>query len=152
MKQCISFCLLFFVGTFTCLAQSKDADIKSLTHLREVEWPQAYKTQDTTLLNKILASEFQGIDAAGIVTNKQRELNYIKKHKPDYSSFQFTVIRLDIFENGSAIVAGTGTVKGIGKEGNYVMTYQSSNFFVKRDNRWQAVGAHISGVSRVALN
>ncbi len=151
MKQCISFCL-FFVGASTCFSQGKDADIKSLRYLREVEWPQAYKNQDTTLLDKILASEFQSIDAAGLVTNKQRELDYIKKHKPDYASFQFTVIRLDIFENGSAIVAGTGTVKGIGKEGNYVMTYQSSNFFVKRDNRWQAVGAHVSGVSRVAIN
>lgn len=152
MKQFISLCLLVFALSFSCFSQSKTNDIQLLTHLKEVQWPKAYKDQDTTLLNKILAAEFQSIDASGFVSNKKKEMGYILKNKPTYSSFQFTVIRLDVFENNSAVVAGTSTVKGIGPEGSYVMTYQSSDFFIKRDNRWQVVGSHVSGVTKVSNN
>jgi hypothetical protein len=130
------------------LAQDLQTDEQKLRYLKEVEWPKAYREQDTVLLERILADEFQMIDAAGEVSTKKLELDYIKKNKPSYSSFVFTIKRLDIFENGTAIVSGTGVIKGKGKEGDYEMTYQSSNVLIKRNGIWKAVSSHVSGVKR----
>lgn len=88
------------------------------------------------------------IDASGGVSTKKLELDYIKKNKPSYSSFVFTINRLDVFENGTAVVSGTGLIKGKGKEGDYETTYQSSNVFIKRNGLWKAISSHVSGVKR----
>lgn len=120
----------------------------ALRHLKEVEWPKAYREQDTVLLNRILADEFQSIDAEGTVSLKKDELDYIRKNKPRYTSFSFRITRLDVFENATAIVSGTGTIKGKDEKGNWELTYQSSNVFIKRANQWKAIGSHVSGLRR----
>ena len=70
-------------------AQEQLTDIESLTFLKEVEWPKAYREQDTVLLDRILADEFQMIDASGNWSTKQEELEYIQSHRPSYDSFCF---------------------------------------------------------------
>ena len=40
-------------------------DEEKLIHLKKIQWPQAYREQDTVLLNSLLAKEFQMIDAKG---------------------------------------------------------------------------------------
>jgi hypothetical protein len=128
-------------------SQTKLNDEEQLKHLKTVEWPRAYREQDTVLLDRILAEEFQFIDESGTVTTKRDELDYIKKHKPDYTSFVFTISRLEVFENGTAIVSGTGRVKGVDMEGRqYTYTYTSSNVLIKRAGQWKAIGSHVSGV------
>ncbi|MCP5049159.1 MAG: nuclear transport factor 2 family protein [bacterium] len=121
-------------------------DRETLTHLKTVLWPKAYREQDTKLLDRILAKEFQMIDDSGVTTKKADELDYIKKNKPSHDSFKYTIKRLDIFENGTAVVSGTGLVKGKNKKGPYVLNYHSSNVLIKRDGRWQAISSHVSGV------
>lgn len=124
-------------------------DEAALRQLKQVQWPRAYREQDTVLLDRLLATEFQLIDAGGEVTNKRDELNYIKAHKPSYTSFAYTIERLDIFENGTAIVSGTGLIGGTDKTGKpYQTTYKSSNVLIKRARRWQAISSHVSGVKR----
>jgi hypothetical protein len=121
-------------------------DREKLTHLKEVLWPKAYREQDTALLNIILAREFQMIDDAGEWSNKKLEIDYIAKNKPTYDSFRFEITRLDIFENGTAVIAGTGHISGSDEKGPYAMRYQSSNILIKRKGNWEAVSSHVSGV------
>lgn len=142
-------CLLCLLTILPMAAnsQTKLNDEEQLKHLKTVEWPRAYREQDTVLLDRILAEEFQFIDESGTVTTKRDELDYIKKHKPDYTSFVFTISRLEVFENGTAIVSGTGRVKGVDMEGRqYTYTYTSSNVLIKRAGQWKAIGSHVSGV------
>lgn len=123
----------------------KKADEAALRHLKENEWPRSYREQDTALLNRILADEFQMIDDEGNVSGKKLELDYISKHKPSYDSFRFEIKRLEVFENGTAVVSGTGHIKGQGEKGRYYITYQSSNILIKRDSQWKAIASHVSG-------
>jgi hypothetical protein len=142
------FLLLIFLSTLSWThAQTKD-DREQLCHFKTVEWPKAYREQDTILLNRLLADEFQMIEASGDVSTKRAEIDYIKKNKPSYTSFVYTIQRLDIFENGTAIVSGTGTIQGTDKNGAYETTYASSNVLIKRRGQWQAVASHVSGVKR----
>ena len=56
--------------------------------------------------------------------------------------------RLEIFENGTAVVAGTGHIQGRDADGPYKVEYQSSNILIKRGGLWKAVASHVSGARR----
>jgi len=154
MKNLVVLILLIAVLT-GCTDKSEKTTIlttddrEGLTKLKEVLWPRAYREQDTVLLDQILADEFQMIDADGNWSDKKFELDYIKKNKTSYDSFRFEIKRLDIFENGTAVVAGTGHIQGADENGPYKMTYQSSNVLIKRQGEWKAIASHVSGIKPV---
>jgi len=116
-----------------------------LRQLKEQVWPRAYFEQDVAALSGILAEEFVLVNAAGQWTTKAEELARVAAGKPGYDSLVFTIKRLEVFENGTAIVAGEGLLRG-GSAGAAGMSYQSTNVLIKRDNRWQAIASHVSGV------
>ena len=131
---------------------SHESDVKALRYLKEVEWPKAYREQDTVLLERILADEFQMIGSDGEWSNKTEQLRYISTHKPNYESFKFEINRLEIFENNTAIVSGTGTIRRKDKDGMYDLVYQSSNVLIKRGNLWKAIASHTSGDKLIRTN
>ncbi len=126
--------------------QDRAADEAALRHLKTVLWPRAYQQQDAELLDRILDERFQVIDADGNWSTKQLELADVRRTTPGYDSLRFSIRRLDIFENGTAVVAGTGTVFGRDSLGFYTVSYQSSNIMIRRQGQWRAVASHVSGV------
>jgi hypothetical protein len=127
-------------------------DYDVLHNLKTVLWPKAYGEQDTVLLSQILHEKFQLIDDEGSKFSKADEMEYVSKYGPSYSSFEFEVKRLDIFDNGTAMVSGEGTMKGIDMNGQaYVTTYQSSNSLIKENGQWKAINSHVSGVKDVVF-
>ena len=130
-------------------AADKAADEATIRDLKETLWPKAYFEQDTALLDRILAPEFQMVDGDGNWSTKAAELDWVAKNKPGYDSLTFELKRLEIFENGTAIAAGTGTIRGKDKDGPYVGQYQSTNVLIKRDGQWRAVASHVSGYKKV---
>lgn len=147
MKSLIAL-LISCLTITTALAQSPDE--QALRNLKEVLWPKAYREQDTLLLDRILADEFQMIDAEGNWSTKSGELAYIKVNKPSYESFRYEIKRLEVFENNTAVVAGIGYVEGKNEEGGYLITYHSSNILIKRGSLWKAISSHVSGVKRTS--
>ena len=122
-----------------------DSDLKTLRYLKEVEWPKAYREQDTVLLDRILAEDFEFIEASGNRTNKRFELDWISKNATAHDSFRYEIKRLDILENGTAIISGTGHIIN----DSVKSTYESSNIFIKRNGTWKAIASHVSGVKDV---
>lgn len=128
-------------------AAEKKSDEDVLREIKEVHWPLAYAEQDTELLDQILAEEFQMIDARGNWSDKAGEMEWVRNNKPTYASFVFKIKRLEIFDKKTAVIAGTGIVKGApGPDGPQNFTYESSNVLIKRDGRWQAILSHVSGI------
>lgn len=123
-------------------------DEAAIRELKEVLWPKAYFEQDTKLLDRILAPEFQMVDGEGNWTTKADELDWVSKNRPAYDALEFEIRRLDVFENGTAIAAGTGTIRGSDEGGPYVAEYQSTNVLIKREGRWRAVASHVSGYKK----
>ncbi|MEQ9422920.1 MAG: hypothetical protein RJQ09_00785 [Cyclobacteriaceae bacterium] len=64
------FLTLLIIISLPSLAISQ-SDIEVLRYLKEVQWPKAYKEQDTVLLSSILADEFQMITADGEWSTKK---------------------------------------------------------------------------------
>lgn len=122
-----------------------DQDLKALRYLKEVEWPQAYREQDTVLLDRILGDDFQMIDAGGTWSDKDRELAWIKENASALDSFYYDIKRLDALENGTVLICGTGHMFN----DSIHTIYQSSNILIKRDDTWKAVASHVSGVKEM---
>ena len=124
--------LLGFLST--CLAN----DEQELRHIKTVLWPQAYRTQDVALLDRLLHESFVVIDDAGNRSSKLGELDYVANNAWNPGNFEYRIERLDIYDGTFAIVAGTGVADSY--------TYTSSNSLIKEDGKWRAVSSHVSGV------
>ncbi|WP_075344638.1 nuclear transport factor 2 family protein [Tenacibaculum agarivorans] len=116
-----------------------------LRFLKEVEWPKAYKEQDTILLDRILGEDFQMITNNGEWSNKAKQLERIKKFAMNHDSFRYEIKRLEILQNNTAIIAGTGHIINDNKKS----IYQSSNVLMKRNGVWKAVLSHVSGYTEL---
>ncbi len=121
-------------------SESKNEEAR-LRYLKEVEWPKAYREQDTLLLDRILGDDFQMITNDGEWSNKKKQLERIKAVAMNHDSFRYEIKRLELLENGTAIIAGTGHIINNGEEA----IYQSSNILIKRKGVWKAVLSHVSG-------
>ena len=144
--------LIFCLLIFSCNEKNKDLikedpilnvseEKEKLRYLKEVEWPKAYKEQDTILLDRILGDDFQMVTNDGEWSNKEKQLERIKSTAMNHDSFRYEIKRLEILENGTAIIAGTGHIINDNKES----IYQSSNILIKRNGKWKAILSHVSG-------
>lgn len=120
-----------------------NTEMEGLRYLKEVEWPKAYREQDTILLDRILGDDFQMVRDDGVWSNKKKEMNWIRNNAMSHDSFRYEIKRLEILENGTAIIAGTGHIINDDLE----TTYESSNILIKRNGIWKAVLSHVSGVT-----
>ena len=116
---------------------ASETDEVVLRHFKTVMWPTAYKTQDVQLLDKMLHPSFQMIDDAGNRSTKEKELDYIKNNHWNPRNFVYTIERLDIYEGRFAVIDGTGE--------SDTYQYKSSNYLIKEDGKWRAIGSHVSG-------
>lgn len=117
-------------------------DTLQLRNLKETDWPYAYHHQDTALLNRILHTEFELISNNGERSDKQFELNWIANNSVKPDSFRYEIKRLDLFDNGTAMISGTGHVYN----DTVYITYESSNVLIKENNQWKAINSHVSGI------
>lgn len=128
----ISLCLTGHTGL-----AAEATDLELLSELKLTLWPQAYRTQDVALLDRILHPQFQLIDANGQTTSKADELEYIQSHVWQAVNFTYRIDRLEVFNDHTAIISGRGETD--------TYRYHSSNVLIKMDGRWQAIASHVSG-------
>ncbi|MFC4347112.1 nuclear transport factor 2 family protein [Kordiimonas lipolytica] len=112
-------------------------DEATLRHLKTVLWPQAYRTQDTDLLGQILHPTFEMIDNEGRRSDRKSEIEFVSKHAWTPSNFSYTIERLEIYDGKFAVVDGTGATD--------TYKYKSSNYLIKENGHWRAIGSHVSG-------
>ena len=136
----VTILLLPLLTTIPVMADENDE--QTLRHFKTVLWPQAYRTQDVQLLDNMLHPSFQMIDDAGSRSTKAKELDYIKNNHWNPKDFVYTIERLDIYEGKFAVIDGTG------ESASY--RYKSSNYLIKENGQWRAIGSHVSCFEEVA--
>lgn len=140
------FCLLFVMAPFANAQQRSDpADAEALRQFKLVDLPRAYKVQDTTTLRSLLHDRYERIGFDGERSNKDEEIARAGRQRPTYDTLWFEIHRLDLFDETTAIVSGTGRVEGRDAQGAYRMSYLSSNVLLKVGGRWLLVNSHVSG-------
>ncbi len=118
-------------------AASLADDYEVLRNFKTVLWPQAYRTQDVELLDRLLHDSFEMIDGEGNRSTKKYELDGISRNEWNPGSFEYRIERLQIYQGSFAIIAGTGIAERY--------TYKSSNFLIKENGVWKAIASHVSG-------
>ena len=125
------------------------ADEAAIRELKEVRWPRAYLSRIPPSSTGSSRRNSRWWTATATGRRRQKSLPWVAKNKPSYESLTFAIRRLEIFENGTAIAAGMGTIRGTDEDGPYVAEYQSTNVLIKRDGQWRAVASHTSGYKKV---
>ena len=147
----LSFVVLIYSCTETnqsgTAVEVTEADEATIRTIITDQWPTAYETQDTVLLSQLLHKQFQLVDDQGDSYNLQDELSYTSQYGPSYDSFAFEIKELSKTANGTVVVTGEGTIKGIDEGTPYTTTYTSSNVLVKEGTDWKILNSHVSGVS-----
>lgn len=121
------------------------SDEAVLRDFKQRLWPQAYANRDAALLDTLLAEEFVAVDPEGQSSTKAEELEYLRTTTVRYESSTYEILRLKVYGD-TAVISGRGVTRGTGKNGPFASGYFSTNVFVRRDGRWQAVASHLSGV------
>lgn len=129
--------IALILSSFLTPVNSLADDYEVLRHFKTVLWPQAYRTQDVELLDRLLHDSFEMIDGEGNRSTKKDELEYISKNQWNPGSFEYRIERLQIYQGSFAVIAGTGIAE--------TYTYKSSNFLLKEDGVWRAIASHVSG-------
>ncbi len=127
-------CTLLLLATHHAHADDESV----LRHFKTVLWPQAYRTQDVELLDRMLHDSFEVIDNTGRRSDKQGELDFIRNNQWDPGTFEYRIERLDIYDGNVAVISGMGVAEKY--------TYRSSNVLIKTDGEWRAISSHVSGV------
>lgn len=123
-----------------------DEDEDRVRELQVELIPNAYDERDTASLSQFLHEKFQLIDDNGDAYTKKDEMEYVANFGPSYSEFEFEIADVRFFENGTAVIRGKGTMKGVDDQSAYITTYKSSNVFIKVGSDWKAINSHVSGV------
>jgi len=114
------------------------SDLKSI----EDEWTVANLNADTKKLARILADDYVGTSADGVIEGKA---DYLKNIKRDTSikHWEFQNLKLALKGNRATL---TGTVNLDSSEQDEALVLRFTDKFVWRDGRWQAVGSEVTPV------
>lgn len=124
------------------------AEEQTLHDLKTRRWPAIYAQADAAALDAFLHPQFQMIDGAGGISKKADELAYLRTKKPDPPDrrFTYTIERLEVFPNCTAMISGQGRIELTDASGRReVSTYRSSNVLIKVDDAWRPIASHVSG-------
>jgi ketosteroid isomerase-like protein len=127
---------------------SGDKNVKEHLVQLKRDWGRAYVRRDAYLLEQILADEYTVTDANGQTKSRAEIMADFKTGDTTYEATSYDDARVRIYGD-VAVVAGRGMVKGRNKTGSFHSQYFSTNVFVRRNGRWQAVATHISGVTSI---
>lgn len=143
--------------TFAALAAAAacaqtPAEEQALRELKIRRWPALYARPDPAGLDAFLHPQFQMIDGAGAISKKADELAYLRTKTPDPPDRQFTytIERLEVFPNCTAMISGQGRVETTQGGRRHVSTYRSSNVLIKVHGAWRPIASHVSGEKDVA--
>lgn len=147
--------ILLTVVQISCSSSNESKTLSTLNgddegiikNLKQTLYTKAYSARDTSLLDEILHDSFVLVDDNGDTYTKQDELSYIKNYESSFTEYTFEVERIDLFDNGTAIVFGKGIMKGETSDGAYIATHKSSDSMIKDANgSWSIIASHVSGV------
>src|SRR5689334_15868705 len=130
----------------------KDNSVERELMQKEYDWSAAYLKHDPTMIDRILADDYVGIDGRGIVSNRSEEIEEAKAPPPgavlpDRIVADETISDMTVRVYGNtAVVNGISTEKVQNKGKELIIKYRRTTVYVKRDKNWQCVTFHASRI------
>ena len=140
--------LALMTATMTLLGPGNDVETTILA--LEKQWSVANVHKDVAALERIMADDYIGIEAVGVVQTKAQEIGDIKTGDVVVEAEEPTEMKVRLYGD-VAVVTGHLLVQDVreGKSGHHEVVF--TDIWVKRDGRWQVVnyqGTQLKGPQR----
>ena len=120
-------------------AQSTDDRTRDKAYIRqaESEWAESVVTNDVTVLERILADDFVGVDVDGSHYSKAAAIKDYRTKPSEFVSNHLNEVEVRFYGDAAVAQGSEGWKKKDGTTGKFVWT----DTWVRRDGKWQVVAA-----------
>jgi len=136
--------LLIFVGflllfTPTASVRSAGDHAKDRAYIRQSEsdWAESTVTNDVSVLERILADDFVGVEIDGSHYTKPDAIKDYRTHPSDFVSNHLNEVEVRFFGDAAVAQGSESWKKNDGTAGKYVWT----DTWIRRGGKWQVVAA-----------
>jgi ketosteroid isomerase-like protein len=120
-----------------CGARKDQKETESYIIDSERQWAESVATGDTSVIERILADDFIGVDPKGGLYNKQQMVAQTRNAPKHFVSNRLNDVKVRFYGN-TAIAQGSETwEKRSGERGRFVWT----DTWLQRNGRWQIIAA-----------
>jgi hypothetical protein len=120
-----------------CGVQKDEKETERYIIESERQWAESAATGDTSVIERILADDFIGVDPKGRLYNKQQMLADARNAPEHFVSNRLNDVKVR-FYGATAVAQGSETwEKRSGERGRFVWT----DTWIRRNGRWQIVAA-----------
>lgn len=119
--------------------------------LREIEnkWEASIAAHDPSVIAAYVANDYRGVSSKGKVLNKSALLAQIKSDTDTYTSAKNGRMDVRVFDGRFAVVVGTSTEEGKGKDGKaFKRNFRWTDAWVERNGKWQCVASQAMALSK----
>jgi ketosteroid isomerase-like protein len=130
---------LFMLLTFAVLAQPADDHASDRAYIQESEsaWAKSVATNDVSVLERILADDFVGVDVDGSHYSKANAIADYRKGPSSFVINRLNEVEIRFYGNTAIAQGNESWKKKDGTVGRFVWT----DTWIKRDGKWQIVAA-----------
>ena len=133
-------CICLFVNCNNVQTKAVKIDYeKAERYIRESEkqWAEAVASGDSTVIQRILADDFIGVDTKGNQYNKQHEVHSTQDAPKYFKSNHLNDVKIRFYGNAAVAQGSESWVKRSGDSGQFIWT----DTWIYREGKWQIVAA-----------
>ncbi len=135
----IAVSIALFSGHLTLLSAQGVSVEQKLIQI-ERDWGKAQIKKDYAAVDKIPATDWQGIDYDGQIVDKSTYMSHMRSEQSTLQSEDLSQMKVRVFGN-TAVVTGKDTEKSTDRGKDSSGTYVWTDVFVLRNGKWQVVAS-----------
>jgi ketosteroid isomerase-like protein len=130
---------LFLSVPSLALAQSSENRAKDKAYIQQAEsdWAESVVTNDVSVLDRLLAEDFVGVDIDGSHYSKADAVKDFRNHPSEFASNHLNEVEIRFYGDAAVAQGSESWKKKDGTPGKFVWT----DTWVRRDGKWQIVAA-----------
>jgi ketosteroid isomerase-like protein len=132
--------IVVFLLLCTPLAQVQTKDhLSDRSYIRQAEsdWAESTVTNDVSVLERILADDFVGVDIDGSHYSKARAIQDYRSHPSEFVSNHLNDVEIRFYGEAAVAQGNEGWKKKDGTAGTFVWT----DTWIRQGGKWQIVAA-----------
>ena len=103
----------------------------------ESDWAESTASNDVSVLERILADDFVGVEIDGSHYSKASAIKDYRNHPPEFTFNHLNQVEIRFYGDAAVAQGNEGWKKKDGTVGKFVWT----DTWIKRDGKWQVVAA-----------
>jgi Domain of unknown function (DUF4440) len=133
------FAAVTLVSTSLLHAQAGDAQASDRAYIRQAEsdWAESDVTNDVSVLERVLADDFMGVEIDGSHYSKAHAIQGYRTQPSEFASSHLHDVVIRFYGNTAVAQGSENWTKKSGISGRFVWT----DTWIKRGGRWQIVAA-----------